>query len=135
MQLLTALFYYGYVGVLILAGGWGVLGARLDHRLLFGLDVSTLEPKAAASLLSQYRFLRAIELGFGLFALLFKREIYTVPLYNHVFLTAMFLGIVARVISLVLDGRPRSAFYFFLGYEGVGIVLIYAYTRGTLQLS
>lgn len=135
MQLLTALFYYGYVGVLILAGGWGVLGARLDHRLLFGLDVSTLEPKAAASLLSQYRFLRAIELGFGLFALLFKREIYTVPLYNHVFLTAMFLGIVARVISLVLDGRPRSAFYFFLGYEGVGIVLIYAHTRGTLQLS
>jgi uncharacterized protein DUF4345 len=132
MKLLTELFFYGYVGLLIVAGGWGVIGARLDHRILFGLDPGILEHRTGASVVSQYRFLRAIECGFGLFALLWRHEIFTVLPFNRLFLATMTLGVVARVISLVMEGRPRPVFYFFLGSEAIGAVLIFMYTRGTL---
>ncbi|MFL5350250.1 MAG: DUF4345 family protein [Hyalangium sp.] len=132
MKLLTEIFFYGYVGLLIIAGGWGVLGARLDHRLLFGMDPSTLERRTGASLVSQYRFLRAIECGFGLFALLWRHEIFTERPFNRLFLATMTLGVVARVVSLLVEGRPRPIFYFFLGSEAIGAILIFAYTRGTL---
>lgn len=135
MKLLTDLFFFGYVGLLIVAGAWGVFGARLDQRLLLGLDLSTLEPRTAASVVSQYRFLRAIECGFGLFAFIFRHAIYTVPLFNQLFLATMTLGVVARVVSLRVEGRPRPVFYFFLATEAVGAVLIFAYTRHTLLRS
>jgi hypothetical protein len=132
MKLLTEIFFYGYVGLLIVAGGWGVLGAKLDHRLLFGLDPGSMERRTGASLISQYRFLRAIECGFGLFALLWRHEIFTERSFNRLFLATMTLGVVARVVSLLLEGRPRPIFYFFLGSEAIGAILIFAYTRGTL---
>lgn len=132
MKLLTEIFFFGYVGLLIVAGGWGVLGARLDQRLLFGLDLSALDRPTSASVVSQYRFLRAIEFGFGLFALLWRHEIFTERSFNQLFLATMTLGVVARVISLLLEGRPRPVFYFFMGSEAIGAILIFAYTRGTL---
>lgn len=135
MKLLTDLFFFGYVGLLIVAGAWGVFGARLDQRLLLGLDLRALEPRTAASVVSQYRFLRAIECGFGLFAFIFRHDIFTVPLFNQLFLATMTLGVVARGVSLLVEGRPRPAFYFFLATEAVGAVLIYAYTRHTLLAS
>ena len=132
MKLLTEIFFYGYVGLLIVAGGWGVVGARFDHRLLFGFDPGTLPPSADASLVSQYRFLRAIELGFGVFSLVFRSEIFTLWLFNRVFLGGMTLGVVARLVSLVMDGRPRAIFYFFLVSEAIGAALLFFYTRNAL---
>jgi hypothetical protein len=132
MKLLTDLFFFGYAGLLTVAGGWGVLGARRDHRSLLGVDLSALSPRTAASVLSQYRFLRAIEFGFGVFALVFRREIYTELPFNRVFLAAMLLGVLARIVSLVADGKPRGIFYAFLVSEGIGFVLIFIHTRGTL---
>ena len=109
-----------------------MVGARLDHRLLLGLDLASLERRTAASVVSQYRFLRAIECGFGLFAFLWRHEIFTQQPFNRLFLATMVLGVVARIISLAVEGRPRPVFYFFLGSEAVGAILIFAYTRGTL---
>ena len=129
MRILTDVFYYGYALLLIIAGAWGVIGARIDQRILLGLDLNRLDSLTSASVVTQYRFLRAIELGFGLFAILFKKEIYTEPAFTHLFLYTMAAGVVARLISLVLDGRPRKIFYFFIASEAIGVVLIAVYTH------
>lgn len=133
MKILAYGLFYGYVGLLIVAGAWGIVGARLDQRLLFGLSLETLEPATAASLLSQYRFLRAVECGFGLFAILYRVEIFTVPAFNRLFLTTMALGVVSRIISLAVDGASRPVFYFFLSTEAIGVVAVYSHSRKTLR--
>jgi hypothetical protein len=133
VKILAYGLFYGYVGTLVTAGAWGIVGARLDQRLLLGLSLRALDPASAASLLSQYRFLRAVEFGFGLFALIYRVQIFTVPVYNRLFLATMTLGVLSRVISLAVDGSPRPAFYFFLLYEAIGVVAIYAHSRRTMS--
>ena len=133
MKFLAYLLFYGYVILLIVAGAWGVFFARFDHRLLFQLDVHTLMPVTAASLVSQYRFLRALEFGFGMFSILYRREIFTSRAFNRLFLATMAFGVVARIVSLVLDGPPFPIFYFFLTTEFAGVVFIYTYSRQTLE--
>jgi hypothetical protein len=64
--------FYGYVLLLIVAGAWGVLFGRVDQSLLLGLHLDRLPARVQADVMSQYRFLRAIELGFGLFALIHR---------------------------------------------------------------
>jgi uncharacterized protein DUF4345 len=133
MKVLTYLLYYGYVITLVLAGAWGVFFATLDYHILFHLDVHMLAPLSAASSVSQYRFLRAVEFGFGTFSVVYRREIFTRHAFNRLFLTTMGFGVAARVISLIFDGRPFPAFNFFLIYELVSIVFIYVYSRRTLE--
>lgn len=129
----TYILFYGYVLLLIAAGAWGAFfGAKLDHQLLFGLDVETLDPKTAASLVSQYRFLRAIELGFGMASLLFRKEIFSDIRFNRIFLAIMLSGVIARIVSLILEGYPNSIFYFFLVSEILGVIFIFIYSRTTL---
>ena len=133
MKILAYGLFYAYVGPLIVAGAWGIVGARIDQRVLIGLSLDGLEPVTVASLLSQYRFLRAVELGFGLFALSYRTEIFTVPTYNRLFLAVMTLGVLTRVISLAVDGLPRPVFFVFLLTEAAGVAAIYAYSRRTLR--
>ncbi len=128
-------FFYGYVGLLILAGAWGIFFARVDASLLFDLDLDQLASTTEASLLSQYRFLRALELGFGLWAMLHRHAIHDRPDANRLFLSIMAAGVAARLISLALDGSPSAPMYFFLVSELIGVVLIFAYTRKTLRRS
>jgi len=133
MKTFTYVFFYGYIVTLILAGAWGVFFATLDHWLLFRINVHLLARVPAASLVSQYRFLRAIECGFGMFSIIYHREIFTVRAFNRLFLGTMAFGVAARFVSFILDGWPFPVFYFFLAWELIGIVFIYAYSRGTLE--
>lgn len=110
-----------------------MFGARIDQRILFGLDLTPLGATTTASLLSQYRFLRAIELGFGLFAIVFRKQIYTIQTFNYLFLFTMSIGVLARVASFVLDGWPRRIFYFFLVFEAVGAAVIFLHTHSLLE--
>ena len=135
MKVASLLFFHGYVWILILAGALGVFTATADHRLLFHLRVETLTPITAASLVSQYRFLRAIECGFGIFAFMFRKEIFHGRRLNHLFLGIMFFGVAARLVSIVQDGQPFAIFYFFLAFELIGGVFIYLYTRRILHTS
>lgn len=129
MRTAALVLFGGYVGLLIVAGAWGVVGARIDLPWLLHVPLGAL-PSGGPDLLSQYRFLRAIELGFGLFALLFHKEIFTQVTSNRLFLFAMAAGVVARLVSLALDGRPSAAMLGFLGWETVGVVVIAWHTRG-----
>lgn len=130
MRIAALVLFGGYVALLVVAGAWGIVGARLDVPLLLHVPLGELTADAQANLLSQYRFLRAIELGFGLFALQFRREIFTQRSYNRLFLFAMAAGVVARLLSMPLDGNPSGVMLGFLGWEAVGVVVIAWHTRG-----
>lgn len=134
MRILSYLFFYTYIGLVLIAGFWGAfLGADLDHQLLLSLDTSTLADTTRANVLTQYRFLRAMELGFGLFAIVFRAEIFTVKKFNALFLIIMLAGVLARGVSLIVDGSPSWIFYFFMIYEAVGVIIIYLYSRKQLE--
>lgn len=132
MRRLSYLFYFTYAGLLAVAGAWGTILARADVSLFLGVDLDRLDPTAAATLLSQDRFLRAIELGFGVFALRYWREVYRNIVVNRVFLTMMALGVAGRLLGFVVDGRSRAIMYGFAGYELVGLAVIFVVTRQTL---
>lgn len=120
--------FYGYVGLLVLAGSWGIFFARVDQEVLLRLDVATLPTPTQANVLSQYRFLRATELGFGAYALVYRRAILTGS-STALFLCIMAAGVLARLVSIVVDGSPDPWFYFFLVTELAGVVLIYAHVQ------
>ncbi|MEK6478527.1 DUF4345 family protein [Catalinimonas sp. 4WD22] len=134
MKFISYFFFYTYIGLVCLAGIWGAFfNAHLDFSLLMGLDISSLSEDVRNNLLSQYRFLRALEFGFGLFALLFTKEIFTQKKFNSLFLIIMASGILARVASLVYEGSPNWMMYFFMVYEIIGFIFIYLYSRQSIQ--
>jgi len=134
MRSISYFFFYTYVGLVCLAGLWGAFGlARMDYSLLMQADLAVLTDRAEVNVLSQYRFLRALELGFGLFALSFVKEIFSERKFNHLFLGIMGMGILARVVSLFYEGTPNSMMLFFMLYELAGLILIFVYTRQTIR--
>lgn len=129
----SAGLFLGYVGALMGAGAWGALFPRTDARLIEGWNPrDDLPPRVAATRLSQHRFLRAMELGFGLFALRSREQIFADREWNCLFLSAMGTGIAVRGVGLVADGSPGPLPYAFAGYELVAIGVIFAHTRTTL---
>src|SRR5690606_19110609 len=130
MKFLNYTFFYTYIGLILLAGFWGAfLYPNLDFYYLFEMEVNVLPEYSKINMLSQYRFLRALELGYGLFAVFFFKEIFSLKKYNNLFLSIMGLGILSRGISWIIDGMPSKLFLFFLAYEAVGWVVIFVYSR------
>jgi len=130
MQWVNYFFYYFYVGLLIVAGFWGAfINPEFDFGLLFNLDTDTLTDHQRINVLSQYRFLRAIELGFGTFAILFVRNIFSKKKFNRLFIFIMSAGVLSRIVSIVMDGNPNWLMLFFLGFELVGVLVIIFYSR------
>lgn len=132
MRPTTYFFFYSYVLTLILAGAAGVLLSPLDLRLLSGLNPDTLPPDVATNLMSQMRFLRGIELGFGAFALYFRNEIFSDMRFCRIFLAGMGAGIAGRLMGMVSDGSPSGFIWFLWLFEVVGIGLILLYTHRTI---
>lgn len=122
-------FYYTYIGLVIVAGFWGAfINPNFDYRLLFDFDTQTLPDFQRINMMSQYRFLRAIELGFGIFSLLFVKNIFSEKKLNRFFIFTMSAGVLSRIISIVMDGSPSTLMYFFLGFELIGLLVIYFYS-------
>jgi uncharacterized membrane protein len=130
MKFAAYFFFYCYIGLVLIAGFWGAfLGTDFDHQMLFNLDTGTLAEYTRTNMLSQYRFLRAMEFGYGLFAITFRKEIFSIPKYNRLYLAIMLAGVLARVVSLVDEGSPSLLFYFFLVFEFIGVIVIYLYFK------
>jgi hypothetical protein len=130
--------FYSYAWFLVLIGGvlglfvptWGPLKFEVYADVIFKLP---LDPEAMASTLNQYRFMKSTEFGFGVFALLFRDEIYTQRKFNRFFLGIVFLGAAMRGLSMWVDGMPRSAYVFFFFLEtSIGLIIL-CYSRKTLQ--
>jgi len=123
--------FFGYAATLAIAGAWGAVAAALDMSLTLGLDLVTVPDDAETNLLVQYRFLRAVELGFGVFSLVYWRRIFELWAFSRVFLSIMAAGVAARLLSLAVDGTPSAAMIAFLVWELVALAVILVYTRAT----
>jgi hypothetical protein len=128
----SLLLFFGYVATLVLAGAWGIVAARLDVSWFLGLDLADVPADTEANLLAQERFLRAVELGFGIVSLVYWRQIFRSRAFNRAFLAVMAAGVAARLLSLAVDGVPSAAMLAFLAYELVAVAVILAYTRSTV---
>lgn len=129
MKAISYFFFYTYIGLVLIAGFWGAfINPAYDQKLLFQLDVHSLPDATRINLLSQYRFLRAIEFGFGIFSILFVKEIFTEKKYNRLFLLIMGMGVLARIFSFISDGSPGTFFYIFFFWELLGVISIFSYT-------
>lgn len=123
---LAHFFFYTYVGLVILAGFWGAfVNPAWDMKVMFSIDLGQLSPDSATNLMSQYRFLRALELGFGIVSILFVGRIFSEESYWRLFLMVMGLGVLARVFSWCFDGNPNLLTKFFLFYEAIGWLIIW----------
>jgi hypothetical protein len=49
----SLVFFFGYAGLLVLAGAWGIVGARVDLPVLLRVQVAALPVRAQANLLGQ----------------------------------------------------------------------------------
>jgi hypothetical protein len=129
MKFIAYFFYYAYIGVVILAGVWGAfINPGFDYKLLFHLDVHSLPDYVRINMISQYRFIRALELGFGIFSVIFVRNIFSEKKFNSLFLFIMGSGILARIVSIICDGSPSGLMYSFLFFELAGWVAIFIYS-------
>lgn len=134
MKKASLFFFYTYIGLVTLAGIWGAfIYPSLDFEVMFDLNLSQLNDFEKINLLSQYRFLRALELGFGLFALLYVKEIFSDFKFNRLFLTIMGLGILARIFSWLFDGKPSYLTMFFLFYEAIGWIVIFTFSYSKIK--
>jgi hypothetical protein len=130
MKVATYFFFYTYIGLVLFAGFWGAfINPYFDFRQLFDLNLDDLSNYSKINILSQYRFLRAIEMGFGIFSFYFTKQIFTKREFNTLFLIIMGSGILARLTSLIADGQSNILSMFFMIYEFIALVIIVIYTR------
>lgn len=112
------ILFFGYAATLVLAGAEGAVAAR------FGFP-----DDAEADVLSNYRFLRALELCFGVVALAYWRRIFAERTPNVIFLAAMAAGVAARLLGLAVDGWPGLLVLGVIVWELAGVVVIFLATR------
>lgn len=117
MRRVAQVFYYGYTLMLLCVGGSGILIAPWELSRVFSVDLAAMGALPAATLLNQYRFLKSMELAFGLFCWLYRRPIWAGGRARLLFLAGVFAGVAARVISIEADGLPHWAFLVFAGLE------------------
>jgi hypothetical protein len=133
MKLLSAVLFSGWVGALVLLGGAGIFTGEWELGHIFRIDLAGMQGEAQANLLNQYRFLKAVEFGFGIFCVLFRREIFRVPLFNRLFLSIVYLGASARALAIAVDGSPHWAFTGITVLEFMTGIVVGRYSRDTLE--
>lgn len=133
MRVVALVMFYGWSGALLALGAPGIFTGRWELETIFGLDLVTLGQERTATLLNQYRFLKAIEFGFGLFCFIFRDEIFTRRLFNRFFLLVVFVSSGARAVSMVMEGMPHWGLTGITVLEFATGVVIAAYTRPRVQ--
>jgi hypothetical protein len=100
----TRALWRTYAAIFVLSGAASLLGAHLELRPLFGLDADALSPDTRGGLLAQYRFLRAMEVGFGLY--MWRAAASLTPTARLDVLLVLWLAPASRLIARVADGDP-----------------------------
>jgi len=135
MRILTAALFCGWSGAVLVLGGLGIFTGAWELERIFRIDLAGMGPVATANLLNQYRFLKAIEFGFGLFCFVFWREIFRSRVFNRLFVTVVFLGAAARALSIVIEGLPHWGFVGITLLEFLTGFVVVAYSRRTVERS
>ena len=108
MTVVARIAFLLYVTALLGLGAFGVVLPEVELRLMYDVDFQGLDEDATTILLHQYRFLKAFAIGYGLWAVAFRREIATRSTYCAIFLVILFGAVAARTISIALDGQPGA---------------------------
>ena len=124
MKTLTAGFFCAYVGMLLAVGTSGIFIARWELARVFHVPLATYPAGVRATLLNQYRFLKAMELGYGAWSAALHREIFADARFHLLFLFVLFAAVAARLLSMAIDGRPHGAFIAFTVLELVTGALV-----------
>lgn len=133
MQKLAQLVFAFYIWVFIVSGALSLLLAGWEMQWLFGLPESSFSSLEGRTLLNQYRFLRAIELGFGLFCWALRQEIFSQARWNKMFLLVLLCIPGARSVSLLLDGMAHWGFVALMCAEYCALALLWWVTRPVRQ--
>jgi hypothetical protein len=133
IRILSGILFYGWAGALLVLGGIGVFTGRWELAVIFHIDLERMGEEARANLLNQYRFLKGIEFGFGLFCFLFRQEIFRVPRFNRLFVAIVFFGAAARALAIALEGWPHWAFIVVTGLEFMTGFAVVIASRKTLE--
>lgn len=126
-------FFFGYAAMLLGVGLAGVFIAPYELSRIFHVDAADMSRLDRATLLNQYRFLKALELGLGLFCVLFWRRIFAERSFNDFFLFFVLAGAAARILSLAMDGPARWPFVVFLLLELATAAVVFTHTRPLLE--
>jgi Domain of unknown function (DUF4345) len=117
VAMIATIFQLGYSAMLVAIGTAGIFTARWELATVFGIDPSMWPAAAVPTMLNQYRFLKSVELGAGLFCLAYRSKILAGTRASAVFLAIVGLGVAARTWSWIVDGRPAALFIVFLALE------------------
>jgi hypothetical protein len=129
MRRLALVFFWGYTGMLLGIGGSGILIAPWELTHIFNIPLDILSSEQRASILNQYRFLKSAEFAFGIFCVTHRTAIFDGGLSLRIFLCGVFAGVLARLLSLLVDGVPQWAFLAFAALELVTGVLVWRAAR------
>ncbi len=119
----------GYAAMLVVVGSAGIVAARWELATVFGIDPSAWSLTTQATMLNQYRFLKSVELGAGVFCLAYRSSIMAGGRASAVFLALVGFGVAARTLAWILDGRPATAFIIFLVLEAFVFVAVALHLR------
>ncbi len=112
LKRLAPLVLRAYAWAFVILGAAGVLGAHLGLVPLYGLHLLPEQSEAATSLLNQLRFLRAVEIGYGLVLLSLVDPFFAPGAVRSPVNRAVLAGLAAlpaaRTLSLIVDGPPRA---------------------------
>ena len=129
IALVATVLQFGYAAMLVVVGAAGIVSARWEFAAVYGIDPSTWSSDTQATMLNQYRFLKSVELGAGVFCLAYRRAIMDGGRAAAVFLTIVGLGVAARSFAWHVDGRPATAFIVFLVLEALVFVAVVLHLR------
>ncbi len=122
---LIAVIAYGLM--LCVVGIAGILSARWELTQIFDLNMSALDTHTQATFLNQYRFLKGLELGGGIFCLCLRQQILMGKTEGRVFLGLVGAGVITRSVAWIVDGRPSWPFVTFLVLEAVVFLITALY--------
>ena len=119
MRTLTLLLILAYAATCIVAGLSGIFAAPAEMHLLYHFDPRTVPGLETADLMSQFGFIKAMELGLGLFIIARLGPILEGGGERRLFAFIVFAGLLARVIAWLRHGEPSTLFLVFLVVEAV----------------
>ena len=129
VAMIASILHFGYSAMLVGVGTAGVFTARWEFATVFGIDPSTWPAETVPSMLNQYRFLKSVELGAGLFCFAYRSRILAGTPASAIFLAIIGLGVAARSWSWIVDGRPSALFITFLVLEAFVFVAVALHLR------
>ena len=118
-----------YTLFLLAVGAWGIFCLDWELATFYALGPDAFDGVAGATLRSQFRHLSAIELTFGIFSFVYRKDILAGGLNCTIFLVGVGLGAFARALSWALDGAPLQAYQTFLFFEIVTLLIVWMNAR------